>query len=101
MNQKIRYSKMYYQQAKYIDIYIEFCVLSKECNLQSEESHKSQNYSCLSLEFRFQARLQAICKNNTYFSVDFTRAHFLKLKVKSCKKQLNHLRTPKTTAKCL
>ena len=32
----------------------------------------------------FQARLQTMCKNNTYFSVDFTRAHFLKYGVDGC-----------------
>ena len=71
------YSKMCYQQAKAIDIYFEVCVLSKECTQESEELHKSQNYSCLSVEFRFQARLQKIYTNNTYLSVDFTRGHFL------------------------
>ena len=55
MNQKIGYSKMCYQQAKYIDIYFEVCVLSKEYTQYSEESHKSQNYSCLSLEFTFSS----------------------------------------------
>ena len=78
------YSKTCYQQAKYIDIYFEVSVLSRECTQYSEESHKSQNYSCLSLKFRFQARLQKICKNNTYLSADFTRAHFLKYRVDDC-----------------
>ena len=75
---------MCYQQAKYIDIYLDFYVLSKECTQLNEESHKSQNYSCLSLESSFQARLQTICKNNTFFSVDFTRANFLKYGVDGC-----------------
>ena len=50
------------------------------------ESHKSQNYSCLSLEFRFQARLPNNLLKSTYFSVDFASAYYSKVqnKVNMC-----------------
>jgi len=44
MNQKTEYSKMCYQQAKYIDIQFKVCVLSKHCahncNQPYDEMHQ-------------------------------------------------------------
>ena len=40
-------------------------------------------FVCLQ-NLHFPAKFQTICKNNTYFSVNFTRAHFLKHGVDGC-----------------
>ena len=62
MNQKIGYSKMCYQQAKYIDIWFEVSVLSKECTQWNEESHKKGKGANFTWFFLLQERIVTLAR---------------------------------------